>query len=203
MHFRSQCLTESIELQKHLIKAEKSLFLLNPISTALRVKLEIYSLQLAIAIDTGNAGEAARLAIEIENTIEKQKKLDKAQNALIDAANTYAKIRMVMIAGQMNYKSYKDSDRWSYFLTSLRAIYPEKIPELAVKPDTTFGWGPNYGLTDDYKTRQMVAFNWHLLFSSNDKAQKLVDTKNYFALSCGATAQKGDSWTVEIRKDKF
>lgn len=203
MQFHSVALQESIDLQKKIIKAEKMLFDMNLLSTTLRLKLAADATLLSLASIAMDLPEMIRLGAEIAQTIKKQKQLDKVQKTLINTTNAFIKIKVAQLTYQLNSNAYSFEKNWSHFLTAFFAITPTNIPTMAVQADTSAGWGPNYGLTKNYKQQQMVAFKWHLFFFTKDDAQKFLDTKNYFELSAGATANKGDTWSVEIKKDKY
>ena len=200
--FRSTCTTETIDLQKTIISYEKKLFWLNPVSTTLRLDLIAAKVELGIALASDNATAAAKALEKIEEIKEKQNQLDKAQKALIQAANLYIKTKNAQIIYQLNKNGYDTNKNPSALLTSFFVVRPTNSPWLAVKPDKD-EIAPNYELVDDYKDRQMVAYKWQLFFFTKADAQNILETRNSFQLECGATADKDeDTWSVEIKKDK-
>lgn len=201
MEFRSACLSESIALQKKIIKSEKLLFSFNKYSTFLsteRKALEAAQLAGIIFLPLGVCVETALKATKLL-----QQALDKAQKALIQSTNALINLEKVRIAYELNKNAQNSRSQWSQYLSSLFVVTWKGSTKMSVEAKSS-DIAPNYGLTSDYKEAQTVAFNWHLAFYTNNDSQRLVDSKNAFELSCGTTAEKeNDTWSVEIKKDKY
>lgn len=201
MQFRTQCTTESIDLQKKIINSERMLFALNPISTTLKIIYQALELARIAAMGYPLALPPIEAAIRQVTAI--RQALDKLQKVIIKGADILINAETARITFAMNANAYETRDRWSYFLNSFFFVKPEGIPKFAVESDSDDVF-PNYGLTKDYKRQQMVAYNWHLLFSTKSEPQQVLESRGLFEMACGATADKGDKkWLVEIRKDKF
>lgn len=201
MQFRTVALKESIDLQKKIIEAEQALFDLNSYSTFLSVSLDINRALLVFSVLA--PPEMAEIEKIIQELEEAQQTLDKTQKGIIKATNALIKVEKARILYKLNKDGYDQRQQWSYFLNALCYVTFEGDTVMAVEPDDPSEVAPNYGLTKNYKQQQMVAFKWHLLFSTKDEAQRFLDTTNNFELSVGATANKGETWSVEIKKDRY
>ncbi|MBC7458581.1 MAG: hypothetical protein H7235_09900, partial [Bdellovibrionaceae bacterium] len=95
--FRKACYFDLVEIQKNMVASEKQLFLLNPESTALRVRLNILYIELAAATAVQNYPLVAQLGLDIKNTIALQKKLDALQKLIIQKANQTVKIQLIKL----------------------------------------------------------------------------------------------------------
>ncbi|MBC7464687.1 MAG: hypothetical protein H7256_01730 [Bdellovibrio sp.] len=201
MQFRTACTNDSIELQKKIIVAEKTLFALNPVSTALKIAYHILELERLAAL--ANPELLPIIEAKIQQVTAARQALDKSQKAIIRAAELIIKVEIARSTVAMNKTAYETRDRWSYFLQSVFIVKPDRIPKFAVQPDSD-DIASNYGLTKGYKQEQMVAYNWQLLFFTKNDVQQVLESRGLFEMACGATADKDDKkWLVEIRKDKF
>lgn len=201
MEFRSTCLTESITLQKKIIKAEKLLFSFNKYSTALSTERK--ALEAALLVDSIAPPAAAATKAAIEAIKLLQNILDKTQTVLIESTNVIINIEKTRITYSLNKNAQNSRSQWSQYLNSLFVVTPKGSTKMSVEAKSS-DVAPNYGLTNDYKEAQTVAFNWHLAFYTNNDSQRFVDSSNAFELSCGTTAEKeNDTWSVEIKKDKY
>ncbi len=174
--FRKICVTQAVDIQKRLIKAEKQLFALNSMSTMLRVKLITLYAALAISIPPTTAAVLA--AIEQVKIL--QHDLELAQNAIIKAAETDIAMRYGKMFFQANKENFEFMKSWSNFLYILTATVPVHYPQLAVRPDSWGGIAPNYELENDFVTKQRVELKWHNFFSINQHVQKILNPKGFF-----------------------
>ncbi len=192
---RSTCVQQSISIQKNIINAEKALFALNPISSALRLRLAAGTAQVL-------AGQMQGLII-IKNARDEQAALDKLQQGIITSANAQIQISTQNLLLQLHNHFTEMGSFWKFYLAITNRIYVSRWPQVAVEPDFE-SLAPNYGLTKDYQQIQKLALSWQHRFRTNRAAQKLLDSENEFQFSCGAGPLKeGSKWSVEIKGDKF
>lgn len=192
--FRKSCLTESIQLQKEIIIAEKTLFALNPLSTALQLQFDLKLAELPFSFGPAYIKVAAELAkIEAD-----QMKLDRSQRSLISSTNFLINLKLAAITTQMLQNSIVQSKRWQSFLMTFFTIYPERMARMSVRA-ISYGIAPNYELQDDYKRLQMVAFTWQMKYQTRRDAQTLVDAQPSFVMHCQAVPEERDEkWSIEI-----
>ncbi|MFZ3230812.1 MAG: hypothetical protein WA160_11455 [Pseudobdellovibrio sp.] len=201
MQFRKSCLDESISLQKKMIQSEKLLFALNPLSTYLQTNLTYKEVLLK------TAGINPYLAIELEAEIiiikEQQALLDKKQKAIIATAKAYILSSQGSTLKKLTQNAYISQDKWAPYLKKIFRIGLNSQSQFAVKAESS-GIAPNYGLEQDYKRLQRVAYNWHLQLLTKNENQNILKSNNDFAMSCGTMANKsGNTWSIEIIKDKY
>ncbi len=198
---RATCINQSIEIQKDIISSEKKLFALNPLSTALRVGLGVAAAE--IVASAGNPLIIADATLRIKSIREQQKNLDKLQKSIIKYAEIKTKISSAKIMRDIYQHFSEMGSIWAFYLSATNAIYPRRLPQVAVEPDFD-DIAPNYGLTKDYKTTQQLVLSWHHSYRTKQTAQQTIDKDFDFAFSCGAGPnQKGNKWLVEIKGDKF
>ncbi len=174
--FRKTCVTQAVDIQKRLIKAEKQLFALNSVSTLLRAHLTALYAILPVSVPPTTAATLA--AIEEVKLL--QTDLELAQNAIIKAAETDIAMRYGKMFFQANKENFEFMKSWSNFLYILTATVPVHYPQLAVRPDSWGGTAPNYELENDFETKQRVELKWHNFFSINQHVQKILNPKGFF-----------------------
>ena len=198
--FRSECLKETINLQKKLIQAEKKLFFFNFPARTLEIRL-LKASAIAVAVPGTPAGIAALAevtAIQLE-----QLRLDKVQKVIIFTATLEAQAETLRIQRKLTQMSHSLGKVWSFYIRTLFVVSPAQITEMAVQP-LRFGFAPTYELKPQYKRLQAVAFNWQFQYWTKSESQDLFQSSNSFQLSCGTEPERnGEVWTVEIQKDKF
>ncbi len=203
MQFLSTCLTESIELQKKIIRAEKQLFLLNPLSTTLQTQLKVATAELAAATAVGNFPAAAKATEALVKIRSDQLKLNQLQSGIISSTNAFIKIDDAIIVNKIKARTFQKNQNWFIYFKMFFSVRSAFSTEMAVQPKTS-GLAPNYELKAAYKSNQTVAYNWQFIYFTKAESQKLLISENSFLLSCGTMPnRKADSWSVEIQKDKF
>ncbi len=201
--FLSICFTESIELQKKIIKAEKQLFLLNSLSTILQTQHDIFTANLIAATVAGNAPAVVIAKTALIKIRASQTQLNHSQQIIILTTNTLIKAGTANIIQKIHASTTESAKTWSDYFRVFFSIRSEQDSEMAVQPRTS-GVAPNYELKPSYKELQTVAFNWQFRYFTKSEAQKLLSSQNSFLVSCGTKPErKANAWTVEIQKDKY
>ena len=203
MQFLSTCLTESIELQKKIIRAEKQLFLLNPVSTTLQTQLAVATAELAVATASGNAPAVAKALASLAKIRSDQLKLSQLQSSIILSTNAFIKIGNAVILNKIQTQTFQTSQSWFIYFKVFFSVRSGQATEMAIQPQTS-GLAPNYELKPTYKANQTVAYHWQLKYFTKNESQKLLNSQNSFLLSCGTIPErKADTWSVEIQKDRY
>ena len=203
MNFLSICLTESIALQKKIIKAEKQLFMLNPLSTSLETQRNIVTTELTAAVALGNAPVIAKATATLLKIRSNQLQLQQSQQIIILSTNTFIKVETANIIQKIHTRTSESAKSWSNYLRIFFDTRPGQVFEMAVQPLTS-GLAPNYELKAGYKELQTVAFHWQFKYFIKSESQKLLTSENSFLVSCGTEPQrKANTWSVEIQKDKY
>ena len=198
MQYRTTCLTESIKLQKKIIAAEKNLFSLNPLSTALQVKYDLTLTEILAALTISNYPLAAKLKADLIKIQTDQSRLDHAQKTIIATARLAISAETLQIEKVLKAQSLQLSQKWSFFLLSFFTVRPSHFAQMSVQAKTS-GIAPNYELKDNYKQNQAVAFVWQMKYFTKTEQQQLVKSKNNFEMSCEAKpSQSEDRWSIEI-----
>lgn len=201
--FRKVCYFDLVDIQKNMVASEKQLFLLNPESTALRVRLNILYIELAAATASYNYPLAAKLAVDIQTTLNLQSKLDTLQKSIIQAANYRAKIQAMKLHQEL-LKNYALEKRiWTSLVQENRQFYLTVNPSLAIRPDSIGGTAPNYELKNNYQRLQELELNLQYQFTNRKETQTLLNTKQNFQFSCQVSFSKKDhQWDLKINQDK-
>lgn len=200
---RSTCVIQSIEIQKNVILAERTLFALNPLSTSLRLQLIMANLELAASIVPPNPAAFASATTRINSIKYQQQQLDRLQKATINFAKLKAKADTLKLVANLHQHFHESGSVWSHFLTATNSLQVKNHISISVKPDIE-EVAPNYELTSNYKSTQALVLTWQHLFRTKEQAQKLLNTTNSFDFSCGSSPhKKGDKWHIEIKGDKF
>lgn len=198
MQFRTNCIKNSIDLQRQIINSEKALFALNPQSTGLQLNYNLTKAELIAASIANNYPAVIKLGDELTKIHLQQIKLDSLQRSIITGAQISINASLMKLTLQFNSDSRRLKNLWQGFLNILFIIDPPAKPQIAVKAVTS-GIAPNYELTLQYKRTQKVAFVWHMKYSTRREQQKLVHTENQFEVSCQALPnQNGDQWNIEL-----
>lgn len=194
---RSNCLTDSIAIQKEIIQSEKLLLQMNTASTSLKVA---YYAAVAVSLfpPTAAAGQAQMRVIQ---TL--RQNLDRVQKSIIKLTNVKAQIESAAMLVRLNQMSWKRRQVWSFYLNLMAFIRPVKIPKMAVHAVSS-DLAPNYELDSDYKETQRLELSWQMLFATRDSAQSYLQEKSRFQLQCGALPERNNhQWSIEIIADKF
>lgn len=200
--FRKICYYDLAKTQKQLVQYEKQLFLLNPLSTALRLRLKILYVQLAAALAAQNALLVEKTKYEIEKVISQQKKLDQFQKALIQQAQLHIKIQIELLQLQIQKSNHQEKLIWKYWVRENRNYHLKKNVIFAVEPDSIGGLAPNYELHNNYKALQELRLSLQLKFS-NEHNQNLLPTQKEYDFLCSISfSQQRNQWTLEINQDR-
>lgn len=201
IQFRSICLSDSVELQKKIIRAEKQLFLLNPVSTLLKNQLLAAEAELALASAGGPL--AVQLIAQILEIKARQQQLQQLQTGIILSTDQMIQSEKLISIAKIKSANVSLGETWSTLVYSSFTVDSDSTTSMAVKAKTSEE-APNYELDSHYRSIQAMAFNWQLKYFTNPKSQKLLSSQNSFSISCGtAPLKNGDKWSVEIQKDKF
>jgi hypothetical protein len=202
--FRKACYFDLVDIQKNMVASEKQLFLLNPESTVLRVRLNILYLELAAATAAQNYPLVAQLGLDIQNTISLQKKLDSLQKLIIQKANYTAQFQLMKLNTEL-LRAYQMEKRIWISLVQENRRYDLKLnPVIAVRPDSMGGLAPNYELQDHYQLLQELQLQLQYQFTNQRDGQSLLQTKQSFQLSCRVSFIKKDQrWDLKINQDKL
>lgn len=185
MQYRTTCLVESIKLQKEIILAEKKLFALNPLSTALQLKYDLTAAELVVALSVFNYPAAFKLEADLIKIQADQLKLDRLQKMIISTAQLMIVANTLKIESTLKEQALYLSQRWNFFLLSFFIIHSPQLAQVSVQTRTS-GIAPNYELKDSYMQDQKVAFIWQMKYLTKNEKQKLVKSKNSFEMSCQA-----------------
>ncbi len=197
---RSHCLSQVIEIQKNLVRSEESLFALNPVAKALRLRLQLaYS---ALAAAAGNPAAMASIELEINQIILQKKELDIIQKLIIKTAKLNLDFRTNQLAFELAQTSKGMSSIWNFYIESFTNVRQSQKPQVAVVPDSP-ELAPVYELAADYKLRQTVAYHWQMCFRTKKNAQEVLKSENIFEMSCESSAEsKRGTWDILINADK-
>jgi hypothetical protein len=206
--FRTACATNAVEIQKNLIRAEKSLFLLNIPSSLLRLKLIATYAALASTPAPYNAPLLAELhIIQLE-----QKNLELLQQKIIQSSQMQANFQYGKMIAQTNQNNSQINSHWSFYLNIFSFIRAAHAPQLSVQPDSIGGTAPNYELQADYQSTQRVELIWQNWFTISDVAQKFFNPKNFnnhnmtlrYGFNCRIEPERtNNGWDIKIRMDKL
>ena len=198
MQFRTACLKNSIDLQRQIIKSEKTLFALNPLSTALQAQYDLTQAELVAASLANNYPVVIKLEADLIKIKFDQAKLDSLQKSIIASSQILITTSVTKLTNQFQSDSQRLNNLWSGFLDIFYVIHFPNKTQISVKAVTS-GVAPNYELTSQYKESQKVAFVWQMKYLTRTDQQKLIQAENQFEVSCQALPNKsGDQWNIEI-----
>ena len=206
--FRTACATTAVEIQKNLIKSEKSLFLLNAPSTALR--LQLFAVYALLAVTP--PPQDLPLFAELELIETQQEQLDLLQKNIIRTANSLATVNYFQLISKANINAQVQKNRWSHYLNIFTFVKPSHLPKLAVRSDSLGGVAPNYELESEYRRQQGLELIWQNWFSISTTLQKIFSPKNFvnqpvkirYGLVCRVEPERiNNTWDLKISLDKF
>ncbi len=198
MQFRTNCLKKSVELQRQIIKSEKVLFALNPLSTALQTRYDSTQAELVTASAANNYPAVIKLEADLIKIRLDQLKLDTLQKSIINSSQIMVTTSLLQLTNNFHLDSQRLNKLWTGFLDIFFVIYFPNKTIIAVRAASS-GVAPNYELTSQYKSSQKVAFVWQMKYWTRNETQKLLSSENQFELSCQALPNKnGDQWSIEI-----
>ena len=200
---RSQCINESILIQKNLVRGEETLFKLNPLAVALRLQLRVAYVKLAAAIFAENPALIAAIKLEIDQIKASQLQLDQSQKLIIKTTELNTSLKMIGLQTQLSDISNQISSIWDYYLKTMTTVKITKMPKLSIVPDSP-DIAPVYELSADHAVRQRLAYQWQHRFQTKTDAQALLNSENEFEMTCGSTAEnKGGKWVILINAGKY
>jgi len=201
---RKTCIQETYETESYVLKMTRALFNLNPVSTLLRIQIKSIQAALAIAIATGNEPAALALEKSLNLLYKSQKTLDNKQKILISTVKNYIRLKQAQIKAQVYNQSKDKSQLWNFILQSTVHFTTKTQINYPVQADPIGGVAPNYEWATDAEKSLTMAYNWNLFFSSNSHFQSLLTWSNSFSMTCGSTAQlRSSKWSIKIIADKF
>jgi hypothetical protein len=206
--FRKSCYYDLPELQKNLVQSEKKLFALNPESTALRLRLKMQYAELAIAIASENVIAAAKIELEIQQTMALQEKLDKVQRLIINTANNYLNLKLISLQHDLNSYVSNEVLVWSHIVNQAQKYQLGRNMLFAVEPDvesnSVGGLAPNYFLRKDYISAQQLDLVLQFSLNNNLEHQNVLQTQQQFKFFCKVSFTKKENlWELKINQDKF
>lgn len=203
-NFRKVCYFDLVEIQKGMVASEKQLFLLNPESTALRIRLNILYIELAAATAAQNYPLVTKLGIDIQNTLSLQKKLDRFQKIIIQKANYIAKFQLIKLNTALLQVYEQEKRIWMSLVQENRHYSLKLNPIFAVRPDSIGGIAPNYELQNNYQLLQELQLELQYQFTNQREGQSLLKVKQSFQFSCSVSFIKKDQrWDLKINQDKL
>ncbi len=202
--FRKTCFNDLPRIQTQLVRFEKQLFSLNPLSSILRQRLHTLKIQRVAAIASKNWPLAAKLTFDIQKTVHSQVRLDHVQKKIISTATQFLKTNMSLLVKNLSTSNNFQYLIWSYFVSAKNKYYLENNVQLAIQSDSIGGLAPNYELKSDYRRIQSLNLNLQHEYLNNKKFQTLLNTHQKHHFSCTVSfSRKGDEWHLAINQDKF
>ncbi len=202
--FKKICYIELVNFQKKIVQLEKNLFQLNSLSTYYRSYLLILKIQLAAAIASENVPLAAKITLEISKQLDNQKILDSVQKKIIQSGNYLIELEKIRLMQKISFINSSEQLIWRNLLQENKVLELLTKPEFAVIADSVGGVAPNYILKNDYQRLQTLALSMQIHYSTNNKTQKLIDSKQFYESTCHVQIQKlDDEWNLKITKDKY
>ena len=200
---RSQCINESIVIQKNMVRGEETLFKLNPLAVALRLQLRVAYVKLTAAIIAENPVLIAAIKLEIDQIKASQLQLDQSQKLIIKTTELNTSLKMRALQAELSHISHQISSVWDYYLKTMTTVKITKMPKLSIVPDSP-DIAPVYELSSDHAVRQRLAYQWQHRFQTKTDAQALLNSENEFEMTCGSTAEnKGGKWAILINAGKY
>ena len=201
---RKTCLLESLASQKKVLRLERKLVLLNPVSTALRTNIKITQAALVVATINAQFSLVAILQKKLLTLYKQQQQLDLLQKALLSQINFLLAYETQSIINKINHHIGVESSYWKPIIQAQSHFTKNRQSEIAFTPDTEGGLGPNYVLKKQAEALQSLSFIWHYSFRTMDRFQDIVFWTNQLKLNCSAIPQFGDKqWSVKISQGKF
>lgn len=199
-YVRRICLYEFKEIQTLIVHSEERILKLNPLSTALRLRMTQLKLALAAAVATSNFSLIAQINIQIMQTYQQQQRLEELQRTLMLQANLNLRRQFLNMDSRISSHIRSQMPAWKHFLLLSTLFSLKPIHSLPLEPDSIGGTAPNYELKPNYSKLQMLALNW------NQSIQTKLGIKSSFnnQTQCSLTGKKeGSAWHIEINPDRF
>lgn len=203
-YVRKVCLLESVHSQKKILRIERKLVQLNPVSTALRSQIKITQAALVVAAINSQAALIIVLQKKLVELYTQQKKLDFIQKSLIYKIQFLLTNESQSVIQKINQTVDADSKDWANIIQTRSYFSKNNLAEIAFMPDSEGGLGPNYVLKKNAEKLQSLAFIWQYSFRVLEKFQAYVFWANHLKMTCAAIPQFGDNlWSVKISQGKF
>lgn len=203
-YVRKTCLLESVKSQKKILKIERNLVQLNPISTALRSQIKITQVALVVATINSQAALIVLLQKKLVELYAQQKRLDFLQKSLIYRIQFLLTYESQSIIQKVNQSVNTDSNYWSDIIQTQSHFSKNNQSEIAFMPDSEGGLGPNYVLKKNANRLQSLSFIWQYTFRTLEKFQAYVFWNNHLKMTCAVIPQFGGNlWSVKISQGKY
>ncbi len=203
-YVRKTCLLESVRSQKKILRIEKKLVQLNPLSTALRSQIKITQFALAIATVNSQAALIVLLQKKLVELYAQQKKLDLLQKSIIYQIQLLLAYEPQSIIQKVKQSVDTDSSGWADITQTQSHFSKNNLSEIAFMPDSEGGLGPNYVLKKNAERLQSLSFIWQYSFRTLERFQAYVFWNNHLKMICAATPQFGGHlWSVKISQGKL
>lgn len=203
-YVRKTCLIESTLSQKKILKLEKKLVQMNPLSTYLRTQIKVTQIAIVAAVASSQPALVAMLQKKLFEFYAQQKKLDSAQKALITQIQFLLVNESQAIILKINRAIETESQDWGHIIQSQSHFSKKFVPEIAFGPDPEGGLGPNYVLKKNADKLQSLSFIWQYSFRTLEKFQAYIAWNNHLKMNCTAIPVFGDKlWSVKISQGKF
>lgn len=205
--FRTNCATRSVELQKNIIKAEKLIFNLNPVSTAYRVQIKVLQAALIVAPPV----QKPQILAQLDQIYSQQNQLDLLQKRLLSDSQMFIDWEYQRLIAQAKHENHSITRLWDQYLQIISGVRATEPPILAIRPDSTGGKGPNYEFDHHNIHRQNVVLKWQNIFTTIEQRQSVFNPKvlneklkSKYSYTCRVGIERTTSkWQLKINLDKF
>lgn len=203
--FRYFCFQDLKKTQELLIDGETALMRLNPLATALRLRLKLLYISLAAAVASENVPLAIEIQKFIQETKQEQRALDVRQKWLIQSVQLFARGQLEYSLLSLRQKQFQRSRVWSAILqVNESAGLNTHLPRLFVHPDIAVDTAPTYEFDPDFETQQMLTAQWSILFFARSSFQRLISTHQNWSFECTVRPQQNtNSIEVQIKADRL
>ncbi len=183
--FRFFCYNDLHAVQKILINHEQQLMALNPVAQALRVRIRLLYIQLALAIAAENLPLVAQITKWILQAKEQQRALRLQQQMLISFGTTYARLELTRTYKDLLVKNRTRSQAWSQILQIQDSISMNTfLPVMAVSPDNRADIAPVYKYNPGFENQQRIQATWMFWFFAKPSFQTLIPADYNWRLQC-------------------
>lgn len=203
--FRYFCYSDLKESQQALIDGENSLFALNPLAAALRLKLRNLYIQLMLATISKNWPLVASLQQQIDQIKFQQKNLDLKQKEIIFVAESNSRQILLTAYSRWHQESQQHQSSWSKILKTSKIMRLNTyFPKMALDPRPPEENAPEYFLNPHAELIQKIEAQWSLWFFAKKSFQRLLSTEKNWSFKCLSTVLKQDSEiVVKIKADRL
>lgn len=202
-YVRSACIQEATALQISTLKNVRSLFALNIQSTVIRHGIKITKAAIVVAEASGQFQLIPGLQIILKNHYKSQNALDVIQKALVKKAQFELQVRHAALVVKVISGQREQASSWRYMLSMSSFFIARSDPELAIRPDSEGGVGPNYEWQENAESKLKLAYSWNMFFTTSDRYQRFFTWTNVLSLQCSVAPNlRGKKWVLTINGDK-